>query len=342
MNPNESEENREVVERELDYEVLEEEEGLRLDLFLNARMVWRSRSSIRKLIEQGKVRLKESSGRECLPMKKPSRRIKTGEVLGVTIPRPKRELEAIGDLPDLEIPVLYEDQWILVVDKPAGIPVHPGGRLLDRTVITTLNERYLAGRKEGTSPLKLCHRLDLETSGVLLIGKDPVMQPKFSAQFEGREVKKESLALVHGELENDQGEIDLPIGLAEDSRIHLKRGINFKKGQPARTGYKVEKRLPGFTLVRLRLFTGRHHQLRVHLSALGHPIVGDKAYGLDENIFIRFHQDEMTDEDRERLILTRQALHAARMTINHVGLEKKISFEAPLPQEIRDFMEKKS
>ncbi|MHC4944994.1 MAG: RluA family pseudouridine synthase [Planctomycetota bacterium] len=329
--------NAEAPMRELDYEVLPDDEGARLDLFLNDRMVWRSRSSIQKLIEKGKIRLK-TNGKDIVPITKPSRKVKPGEIFAVTIPRPTRELEALVEKEDLEIPILYEDEWILVVNKPAGIPVHPGGRLLDRTVITLLNESYRKWVDPEKAPLKLCHRLDIETSGVLLIGKDPVTLPGFGAQFENRQVEKEYLALVHGELEQEEGEIDLPIGLAKGSKIHMKRGVNFGRGQPARTGYRVDRRLPGYTLVRLRLYTGRHHQLRVHLAAIGHSIVGDKAYGPDEEIFIRYHEERMTDDDRARLILSRQALHAARLTLDHLALKKRMTFEAPLPLEIQEFM----
>ena len=324
--------------RELDYEVLPDDARMRLDLFLNDRMIWRSRSSIRKLIEEESVRLK-AGGETSGPVVKSARRVRAGEIYGVTIPKPRREIEVLSGHPDLEIPILYEDEWILVVNKPAGIPVHPGGRLLDRTVITMLNERYLEMGGDAASPLKLCHRLDLETSGALLISRDTPYLPKFVSQFERREVVKEYLALVHGEMVNDTGEIDLPIGLAEGSAINMKRGINFKKGQSARTTYTVEQRLPGFTLVRLMLHTGRHHQLRVHLSAIGHPIVGDKAYGLDENLFILYHENRLDNAARAMLILPRQALHAARLTIRHAVLDRQMTFEAPLPEEITDFME---
>ena len=326
-------------ERALRYEVLPEDEGLRLDLFLNDRMVWRSRSSIRRLMEKGKVCLLESpSGtRSAL---KPSRKVRSGEIYSVVIPVPRREAEALEEgLP--EIPVLYEDEWIVVVNKPAGIPVHPGGRLLDRTVITRLNEVYRARAAAGT-PLKLCHRLDLETSGVLLVSKDTPLMPRLTRQFERRQAKKEYLALVHGEMEGEAGEIDLPIGMAKESRINLKRGIDLKAGQPARTSWKVERRLPGFTLVRLRLHTGRHHQIRVHLSAVGHPIVGDKAYGVDENLFLLYHQGRLDAEARARLLLPRQALHAARLTILHPARKEEMTFEAPLPPEIEALMDRLS
>jgi 23S rRNA pseudouridine1911/1915/1917 synthase len=324
--------------RELDYEVLPDDARMRLDLFLNDRMIWRSRSSIQKLIEEGGVRVKEGADKGGSVLK-PSRRVRPGEIYGVTIPKPKREIETLAARADLEIPVLYDDEWIVVVNKPAGIPVHPGGRLLDRTVITLLNEQRLQAGGDAASPLKLCHRLDLETSGALLISRDTPYMPKFVSQFERREAAKEYLALVHGEMDRDTGEIDLPIGMAEGSAINMKRGVNFKKGQSARTTYTVERRFAGFTLVRLRLHTGRHHQLRVHLSAIGHPIVGDKAYGLDENLFILYHQNRLDEAAKAMLILPRQALHAARLSIRHVVLGRRITFEAPMPREITDFMD---
>lgn len=312
--------------RDVAYEALPDDEGMRLDLFLNDRMMWRSRNSIQKLISESKVRLEEKV------LKKASRRVKSGEVFTVAIPIPKRQVEL--PIEGFELPVLYQDRWIMVIDKPTGIPVHPGGRILEGTVIDLLNERF-----GSEAPLKLCHRLDLETSGVLLIARDTVAMPSFAAQFEHREAKKEYLALVHGEMKQEEGEIDLPIGMVKGSLIHMKRGINHESGQPARTGFRVERRLPGFTLVRLRLHTGRHHQIRVHLSATGYPIVGDKIYGLDEKLFIRYHQNSLTDEDRAVLILPRQALHAARLTIRHVTLKKPMTFEAPLPRDIAGFMD---
>jgi len=326
-------------ERELDYEVTLGNGGVRLDLFLQNLMEWRSRSSIQKLIELGKVRRKVVAGKgEAGSSDKPSRKVKEGEIYSVTIPKPRRELEPLLSNEKLEMPVIYEDRWILVIDKPAGIPVHPSGRILDRTVITHLNKKRKEQLGEDALPLKLCHRLDLETSGILLIGKDPITQPRFVQQFENRAVVKEYLALVHGVIDEDQGEINLPIGVASGSAIYMKRGINVKKGQPARTGFQVEKRMDRFSLVRLRLYTGRHHQLRVHLSSINHPIVGDKVYGHDETLFIKYHENRLDSIDRERLILPRQALHAARLIINHPPLNKEISFEAPLPDDMVEFM----
>lgn len=328
-----SEENAKL--RSLDFEVLPEEERKRLDLFLNDRMTWRSRSSIQQLIEKGHV-ISRTRGSRL----KASTRVVQGEAITVSIPIPKRELDLIegcGDECCFEI--IHDDQWVVAINKPAGIPVHPAGRLLGRTVITELRSRFAA--KWGVLPedIKLCHRLDLETSGVLLLSKEPISMPGFAGQFERREVEKEYLALVHGRMRDDRYEIRLPIGLAGDSIINMKRGICHETGQEAWTTCLVERRFDAFSLVRLRLHTGRHHQLRVHLSALGFPIVGDKLYGLDENFFLMYLDGNLTAEARKRLMLPRQALHAQKLTIHHVGLKRKITIEAPLPSDMTGFMQ---
>jgi 23S rRNA pseudouridine1911/1915/1917 synthase len=320
--------------RELDFEVFSGDAGLRLDNFLNKRMAWRSRSSIQKLIATHQVRLKS---RSCAM--KPSLRVKGGDVVAVRIPVPKRELDGtLAGLLNRQIETLYEDRWILVVNKPAGIPVHPAGRILTGTVITLLRER--CEELDGLNPedVKLCHRLDLETSGVLLVSKDPVSMPSFATQFEYRKVSKEYLAIVHGEVAQDEGEIELPIGPATNSPIFNKRAIRRGKGQYARTGFKVEQRYEGFSRVRLKLYTGRHHQIRVHLSAIGHPIVGDKLYGLDENFFLMYFDGSLDEEAMKRLLLPRQALHACRLGLHHRGLGKEVFFEAPLPEDLTEFV----
>ena len=145
---------------------------------------------------------------------KASTRVKAGDVYRVRIPRPKRELDGLASgAADVDLDILYEDRWILAVDKPAGIPVHPAGRLLDRTVITALKARCLESGTGHPEIIKLCHRLDLETSGVLLVSKDPVSMPRFAGQFERRTVKKEYLAIVHGEMREDAGELARNLGI---------------------------------------------------------------------------------------------------------------------------------
>jgi len=321
--------------RELALEVLPGDHEMRLDLFLCDRLPWRSRNSIKKLIAEGMVNFKNR-----VASRKPSARVKSGDQIAVTIPLPKpHPVDSAFDEGKLDFEIIHEDRWILAINKPAGIPVHPAGRLLERTVITALRECYAPEHGLMPEEIKLCHRLDLETSGVLLVSRDPITMPTFSAQFEFRKVSKEYLAIVHGAVRKERGEIDLPIGVARNSKIHMKRAIRPGAGQPARTSFVVERRFRDFTLVRLRLHTGRHHQIRVHLSAIGHPIVGDKIYGLDENFFLTYiRQGRLDDEAMKRILLPRQALHSCTLRIHHVGLKKEMTFDAPLPDDLETFL----
>ncbi len=321
--------------RELLFEVLPGDSEMRLDLFLCDQMPWRSRNSLKKLIAEGMVSFENRPG-----SLKPSMRVKSGDRISVTIPLPRpHPCAPAAGCEELDLDIIYEDRWIIVINKPAGIPVHPAGRLLERTVVTALRDQYAPAHGLAPDEIKLCHRLDVETSGVLLLSRDPVTMPAFSAQFEFRKASKEYLAIVHGEVKEEKGEIDLPIGMARNSKIQMKRGIRPGSGLPARTGFVVEQRFSDFTLLRLRLHTGRHHQIRVHLSALGYPIVGDKVYGLDESFFLMYlERGGLDDEAMERILLPRQALHACSLRVHHVGLKKDITFEAPLPDDLRQFL----
>ena len=322
---------REEDLREIEFAVAPGEDGARLDHFLSGRMTWRSRSSIQKLLTRGRVRLGEPQAAAGPGRLKASLRVRCGQVYAVRIPIPRREEDLLrGSGGRIEIPVLYEDRWVVAVNKPPGIAVHPAGRILDRTVITEFRRRCAGAGGIDPADIKLCHRLDLETSGVLLLSRDPVSMPEFAASFEQRRAHKEYLALVHGAMRDEEGLIDLPIGPARDSAVHLKRAVRPRTGRPARTGFRVERRFRDFTLVRLILFTGRHHQIRVHLAARGHPIVGDKLYGEDETVFLRYLDGALTDADRRRLILPRQALHAAGLRVPHPRLGRDLCVEAPL------------
>jgi len=310
------------------------EDGMRLDRFLAARMPWRSRTRIEALIQDGEVELAGRSPR-------PARKVREGEAVLIRLPQPKRDrdLDATGGTIDL--PVLFEDRHLLAVDKPPNVPVHPGGRLLYRTVITELHERYrVHGDPERDIVPKLCHRLDLETSGVLLVGKSDRIVAEVGRQLRERETIKEYLAIVHGRVEPDEQEVDEPIGAAVGSRVQMRRAVR-ADGTPARTGVRVEARYEGFTLVRLRLYTGRRHQLRVHLRHLGHPIVGDKLYGrMEEEAFLAYYEERLDDRMREELLLERQALHAARIVLRHPVEDRWLEVVSALPADLRRFLDR--
>jgi 23S rRNA pseudouridine1911/1915/1917 synthase len=318
-----------------------DEDGLRLDHFLSKRCPWRSRTKIEELIEAGRVEL---SGRAS----RPARRVRAGETVVVLLPRPRREIDLHRSGAPTELRILHEDPWLLAVDKPPDIPVHPGGRLLEDTVITRLHARFRAGGAGARSGEpgagagsdvvpKLCHRLDLETSGVLLVAKSDEIAAEMGRQLRLRETVKEYLAMVHGVVKDDELLIDAPIGAHPASRVGNRRAV-VPGGSPSRTGLKVERRFRDFTLVRCRLFTGRRHQIRCHLHYAGHPIVGDKLYGLDEEFFLAYYEGRLDEEMRRRLLLPRQALHAARLVVTHPRTRAPLDLCSELPQDLSRFL----
>jgi 23S rRNA pseudouridine1911/1915/1917 synthase len=351
-------------------QVGKDEAGMRLDRFLAKRCHWRSRTKIEELIEGGEVEL---VGRVA----RPSRKVHEGEVVAVKLPRPKRELDLHAAGPPRGLKVLFEDECLIAVDKPPDIPVHPGGRLLEDTVITRLQERYRAeakkaaktwrseegeagtensaatssksGETESETELddedvivpKLCHRLDLETSGVLLVAKTDAVAAEMGRQMRRRETLKEYLAIVHGRVKDDEFVIDAPIGKHPASLIGNRRAV-VPDGVASKTGVKVEKRFvrdrEDFTLVRCRLYTGRRHQIRCHLHHAGYPIVGDKVYGLDEEFFLAYYEERLDAELLRRLLLPRQALHAARLVVMHPKKKVPLEIVAGLPEDLKAFV----
>ncbi len=232
------------------------------------------------------------------------------------------------------VPYLFEDQAILVVDKPPGMPVHPSPRHRSGTLIQVLRAIY---RPKGVD-LKLAHRLDRETSGVVALTKDDECNDSLHRQFRERTAKKTYLALVMGVVDRDEGEIDAPLRLVEGSRLHVKMHVR-PDGAPSRTMYRVVERLPAHTLLEVEPLTGRQHQIRAHLAHLGHPIVGDKIYGPDETLFLKNLAGELDLDDVRRLGMPRHALHAHRLVLDHPWWHMPVETAAPLARDILDFME---
>lgn len=223
--------------------------------------------------------------------------------------------------------VVYDDEAMLVVDKPAGLPVHPSASYHRNTLTYLLRERY----PEQTP--HLAHRLDRETSGVLICARTLDDERRLKRAFEQREVEKVYLAIARGRMAEDEGEIDLPLG-RPDEGLHLLMEVR-SDGAESRTRYKVAARAPEHTLVILWPITGRQHQLRVHLAALGHPIVGDKLYGPEgPQPFLEYTETGMTPELEARLGHPRQALHAHRLTLAHPRTGEPLDLVAPLPPDL--------
>jgi len=228
---------------------------------------------------------------------------------------------------NVEPAVVFEDDDLLMIDKPGNMACHSSDR---PTLAGWLRER-------GIVTPRLINRLDRETSGLVIVAKNERTATILGKQVLRREIEKEYIAICGGEFEQDAGVVDSPIGITKDSVVYTKRVIA-PTGKPSVTEFAVERRLPGFTVVRLKPRTGRAHQLRVHMASLGYPIVGDKVYGPDERLYLEFIEKGVTDEMLGKLLLPRHALHAARVTLCHPAR----SFEAPLPEDMRLFIEERS
>jgi 23S rRNA pseudouridine1911/1915/1917 synthase len=291
------------------YTVGKRDGGKRLDQFLHERIPGLSRTRIQRAIRERVTLSWGVRARPATPVQP------GGEVrIGYT--------PLVEKLLRLEIPVLVRGRGWLAVDKPPKIPVHPVNKIRENSLIRMLR------RQEDHEQLRLVHRLDSETSGVLLVAEEASTASLLSQAFMRGEVHKQYLALVAGEVVGEEGRIELPIGPARGSRIHVK--LEAGHGKPSLTDWRVERRLAGRTLLRLYPSTGRRHQLRVHLAALGHPILGDILYGRPEEDYLRLVRGE-GDARLERDEPPRQLLHCAllRFPDPEGGGDRQV--EAPLP-----------
>ena len=292
--------------------------GWRLDHFLKYRIRRLSRTKIRDIIE---TQVKLPDGRRA----RPSSGVRPGEVIVLDRPAPKEP-----PVPR-HFSVLAEDDTFLAIDKPAGLPIHTTAKYWRNTLVAVLRERY------PDEALQVCHRLDRETSGVLLVARGPEASSWLKRAFARRLVAKSYLAIVHGVPSPPAGSVDLPLKLL-DTPTHLMMGVA-EDGLPSLTHYQVVERWAAHALVAAEPRTGRQHQIRVHLAALGHPIVGDKLYRASERQFMAFCDGGMTPALLEAFDgLPRHALHAHRLTFPHPVTRAPITVESPLPADLRDYM----
>jgi len=294
--------------------------GLRLDRFIQTRIPRLSRTRANEIVRACAYR---QDGRK----RRPSERVRAGEI--VILVRPSFEEPAVPT----EFDTLYEDEALLVVDKPPGLPVHPSASYHKHTLTYLLRERY----PEQTP--HLAHRLDRETSGVLVCAKTLEDERSVKGQFERRETAKTYLAIVEGLPEIEEGTIDRPMG-RPDEGLHLLMEVR-EDGSPAQTGYRVVARAAAHALVELHPRTGRQHQLRVHLAAIGHPIVADKLYGPEgpAPFYEYVEQREVTPALEARLGHPRQALHAHRLVLTHPRSGDPLELVAPLATDLRTLWE---
>ncbi len=288
--------------------------GKRLDRFLNERVPGLSRTRIQDAIRTRVTLSWEVRARPATPVRP------GGEVRIGWVPLAEAPLS-------IDIPILARAPGWLAVDKPAGIPVHPVNRVRENTLIRMLR------RQEGDELLRLVHRLDRETSGVLLVATGVASSRSLSLAFERRQVHKEYLAVVAGRVVDDEGSIALPIGEASESRVFVRRSVG--SGQDAVTRWRVERRLSDRTLLRVFPLTGRRHQIRVHLAALGHPILGDLLYGRGDDAYldlVRSGRDARDDAEGP----SRQLLHCALLDFPDPAGEGRCRVIAPPPSDVVD------
>jgi 23S rRNA pseudouridine1911/1915/1917 synthase len=292
--------------------------GERLDVFLTRQMPGWSRSQVQRLIRSGLV-----SVGECLA-RKGGEEVQAGDIISVRAER--EELTATPEA--LPLSIEYEDEDLLVVNKPAGMAMHVGAGLKSGTLVNALlhHVRSLSSAGDASRP-GIVHRLDKMTSGLVVVAKNDVTHRQLAEQFKSRAVRKTYILLVHGRVSSAQGEISKPVGRDPVRRTRMK--IGGLRPREALTRYQVIRRFHDFTLLEAHPETGRTHQIRVHFAALGHPIVGDTTYGAPGKLHVGAEQVAT---------FSRTFLHAGFLEFQHPRLSRAVSFSAPLPPELEEFL----
>jgi len=294
--------------------------GWRLDRFVKRQIPRLSRTRIQKMI-----RAQRQLGGATL---RPATRVRAGEALTLLRPAP--------DEPDVprHYRTVYEDEQLLVISKPAGLPVHATARFHRNTLTALLREQF------GADAPRLAHRIDRETSGLLVLARTPDAERELKQALAARDVCKAYLAIVHGD-PGPSGVEQGAIGPDLTSGIRIKQHVRHD-GLPARTSWRRLARRGVYSMVEAAPHTGRQHQIRVHLGALGCPIVGDKLYGADPSCMLEYLDLGWTDDLARRLLLPRHALHAARLSFAHPATGHELRLEDPLPPDLQAFWDRSS
>jgi 23S rRNA pseudouridine1911/1915/1917 synthase len=290
------------------FRIASEEDGVRIDVYLSERLSL-PRSKIKSLIDEGHVRVDGKTPKASLKLKR--RAVIEGEII--------REEPSALVAEDLPITILYEDAYLLVIDKPKDMVVHPSlGHHSGTLVNAILNHIRSDIQKEGGRP-GIVHRLDKGTTGVIIVARDEKTQEALSHQFRERSVEKIYRALVEGLVRDQEGIVEGPIGRHPVERKRM--ALVDRGGRDSFSFFRVIKRLQGFTYLEVHPKTGRTHQIRVHMGHLGHPIVGDELYG-----------------KRAKKLADRPLLHAFRISFDHPVYGTRITVEAPVPEDMEAFM----
>jgi 23S rRNA pseudouridine1911/1915/1917 synthase len=309
--------------------VAPEDAGKRLDQFLTTRIESVSRARVQEMIAESKVLVNDAPG-------KPSLKLRGGERISVLGEAQRPPLKAVAE--DIPLDIVYEDNDLAVINKPAGMMVHAGAGATDDarnrgTLVNALLHHLgsLSGMGGELRP-GIVHRLDKETSGLIVVAKNDDAHRKLSAQFAAREVKKKYVALVHGWVKKDSG--TLAQSISRDPVRRMKMTTRLEGGRTAVTHYRVARRLDTkfgkFTLLDVKIDTGRTHQIRVHVAAMGHPVVGDTTYGAPKQA-----------RGKSAVIgLPRNFLHSAELEFRHPRTGENITLKSQLPEQLSDFLKK--
>ena len=289
------------------------EKGVRLDSYITKKLNDLSRANIQRLIEDGNILVNSAK-------QKISYKVNSGDKIEITIPEPKK----IDLKPqDIKVEIVYEDNDIIVVNKPKGLVVHPAVGNLDGTLVNAIMnicKDSLSGIGGEVRP-GIVHRLDKDTTGLLIVAKNDKAHINLSEQIKNREVKKIYIALVRGNIPENEATINMPIGRSTKDR---KKMAVVKNGKEAVTHFKVIDRFKNYTLLEIKIDTGRTHQIRVHMAEIGYPVVGDMVYSNGKNEFG----------------VEGQMLHAKSLDFKHPITGKNMHLEAELPKYFKDIIDK--
>lgn len=303
--------------------VPENQQKKRLDQFLAQRLERITRSGLQKLIKDGKITINDK-------VVKPGQKVKPGELIVITFPPPRSYNLKPEAIP---LNIIYEDESIIVLNKQAGIVMHPAYANLSGTLVNALlHYSENLSTLSGDYRPGLVHRLDKDTSGLIVVAKNDFVHANLASQFFNRTVQREYRALVWGHFRQKSGRIETLINRSNRDRIRM---IISRTGKAAITNYEVLEEYPLISLLKVRLETGRTHQIRVHLSAKGHPVVGDQTYGGRNKQIIKLNQQDQQLGLELLRIMPRQALHAKTLGFIHPETEQELLFESELPTDMK-------
>ncbi len=309
------------------------QQPLRVDKYLMNRIENATRNKIQKAAKDGNIHVNDSAVKQ-------NYKVKAGDVVQVLFEHPPYEYLLTPE--DIPLDIVFEDDTVIVVNKPAGMVVHPGHGNYSGTLINALTFHFDNLPNNSSNRPGLVHRIDKDTSGLLVIAKTEVAMTHLSRQFFNKTTQREYLALVWGNVEEDEGTIEGNIGRHPKNRLQntVFEGEEAEKGKPAVTHFKVMERLGYVTALSCRLETGRTHQIRVHLKHIGHTLFNDERYGGDAILKGTHFSKYKQFVDNCFKILPRQGLHARTLGFQHPVTNESMLFEAPIPTDMQECMEK--